>query len=188
MKRRAWVFLFSAAVVLSGCGRRSKPRSDEELRREEFTKRHVEAESLGRAYALSSHWDLHLDEGLSVIMFDPPGDPRNKAIRWIGQLVRVRLRRHGDKPMKFEATGWANVEVLQTRPSVTLYVAHRMVHEGPVAENGGFWTGGQIPAEWFGNDEWITAELVLSSVSFHWGEPPDLKVALLTSVGYREIE
>jgi hypothetical protein len=173
-----------ASLLLFACGER--PRTQEDILRDQFARKLAEREGVLRAYRLQSSYDVRFGSSFSGIGFDPKGDYRGKAFRWIGQHSFVRLRPHGTKPMNLAVYGWIDTAAIHTRPAVTAYIDGKVIADMVVGADGGFALIGTAPPDILAGKQWVTLEISVSSVSFHWSDPPDLMVANILDFDWSE--
>jgi len=88
--------------------------------------------------------------------------------------------------MKLRAIGWVDEKVLKTRPVLTLYIDGRVLGSprDPI-ENGFYYFESEVPADMLAGKEWVDLNMVLSSVAWHWHDPPNLAVAVLFRFDWR---
>jgi hypothetical protein len=183
-----WTVVLAAIVApATGCGGK-RGSSDEELRRDAFARDLLVREGMKDAYGVSSRFDVRFEQGFSPIEYDPPAQFRAKAFRWIGQRGVVRVRSHGDRPMNLGAYGWIDPTVVRSRPVASLSIDGQFVASTVVDERGLFWVGSGIPAQMVRRADWLTVDINLSSVGFHWDDPPKLQVANLLLFRWEELE
>jgi hypothetical protein len=176
----------AACLLTTGCGSRHVP-SDEEVRRDAFARDLMHREGMDAVYGVSSRSDVRFEQGFSGIVFDPPNDYHGKPFRWIGQRGVVRVESHGDKAMNLGAYGWVNPRVVLTRPVVSLSIDGQFVAQAVVDEKGLFWVGSAIPAPMVAKADWLTVDINLSAVAFHWADAPDLQVANILFFRWEEL-
>ena len=170
------LLVLAPLLLLASC---SKPYDDsEEVKtREVFAKARMLEADAGRAWGLSSKSDAQFEQGFSQIQYDPPEDFRNHAFRWMGQNAHIRLKRHGSKPMRLLMVGWVNEHAMRTKPILTAYIDGVPIKAlPPITDH--YWLEVVIPPEQL-TREWVDLNVRLSSVSWHWADPPNLLVALL---------
>lgn len=178
MTRAAHVAVVVFACSAIGCSREHK---GEVARREAFAYAHAVDAGAARLWGVSSNSQVHFEEGFSLPMFDPEGDFRNHAFRYVGQRARARVRAH-DGPMRLVIHGWINEKVIRSKPVVSLYLRGTQVGSSGVVESGTFSVGGVVPPFVTEGEEWVDVDLVVSTVAFYWAEPPELRVALVTNL------
>ena len=188
-------------LSLAACSSRRAP-TEEQVRRDAFVESLIAREHTGAAHGVSSRPDVRFEWGFSVIEYDAttPGEPkkpsdddppkliRSRAYRWMGQHAVIRVKSHGDKPMHLKLTGWVSPHLLRTMPTVTLYVdGQYLAYTVPVSW-GGYGIEVVVPREMLAGADWVTLDLQLSSIGWHWAEPPGLQVALVDDVEWSEAE
>jgi hypothetical protein len=184
---RLWIVVgVAASVAATGCGSRHVP-TDEEVRRDAFVRDLMHREGMDAIYGVSSRADVRFEQGFSGIVFDPPSDYRGKPFRWIGQRGVVRVASHGDKTMNLGAYGWVDPKVLLTRPVVSMSIDGQFVSQAVVDEKGLFWVGSAIPAPIVAKADWLTVDINLSSIAFHWADTQDLHVANILFFRWEEL-
>ena len=185
----AAVLAVLAVLVLSACQRAEEQRKTEEetARRYDYVAKLAEREGAKAAYKVMSRGDIRFEDGFSEMDFDPPGDVRNKAFRWIGRRAHFLLKRHGDKKMRLLVAGWANLKVIDTRPIFSVRFNGSIVASDPATAEGAIGTDVVVEPSRFGGGEWADVYLQLSSVGYDWANPPALKVALVTEVSWTEV-
>jgi hypothetical protein len=173
------------AALAGACSKDgSTPEVEAEIaRREAFA--HALALDAGEntAWGVSSRSDVRFGDGLSFVQYDPPHDFRGRAFRFMGQRATIRLAPRDDRPMRLFVYGWLDTKALRTRPVVSAFIDGRLVATiGPVEPEGHWMIDTVISSDVLGGKRWVNLVLVLSSVAFHWDEPPVLKVAVLTGL------
>ena len=136
-----------------------------------------------RAFWVSNRPEIRFLWGFSLISYDPKDDFHNRAFRWIGAKSVLSLR-SSSVPMQLQINGWVDNNALRTKPTLSLYVDKRILATTEPLD-GIFEIKALIPPEWMQNADFTKVEVVLSSVAFHWVDPPELKVALFTHVSWR---
>jgi len=191
--RRSALSAAAALSLLAAC--KSTPAlHDEEHRRETSMLELRAREGLQAPLKIASSRDVRFEWGFSGIEYDPKDDYRSpRAFRWAGQRGALRVQRHGDKPMKLTIVGWVNARVLRTKPTVSAYLDGQYLSSMVVEEIndegfGGFQVGGTVQPDMFQHRDWAMVDLDLSSVAFHWSDPPTLKVAMVSSVEWQEAD
>lgn len=174
----------AAVPVLAGCSSKHGPR-DEDVRREAYVRDLVAREGIKESFGVTSSPEVHYEWGFSRIEYDPEYKFRSHAFRWFGQRAVIRLKSHGDKPMHLLITGWVDHEALRTKPTISLYLDGQFLSSATV-ENGGFGIGGTIPREMLRKADWVTLNIDMSSVGWHWLDAPGLRVALVSSLEWKE--
>lgn len=178
--------LLASFICLASIGCKSERTTDGEGRdRDIFIAQEAARTKTDRAYWVSSRPDVRFNWGFSRVSYDPPSDEHGRAFRWIGAKSVVKLR-GSQKPMKLEMHGWVDNKALRTKPIISLYIDKRLVMATQPID-GLYDIDAQIPAEWLKDAEFVNLEIVLSAVGFHWVDPPDLKVALLTHLGWQPL-
>jgi hypothetical protein len=184
--RVMWGSMITLSLFATGC-RKSTKTKNEIVRRQEFARAIMLDAGAGSALAVGSSNELHFEEGFSTVQLDPPEDFRNHAFRYMAQKGRVRIHAHGDKPMHLKVGGWVNEKVLKTKPRVSVTIAGQAVGGTSVLDDTGvFKVDTVVPGAVLHEREWVDLEIDLSAVAFHWGEPPDLKVALIFELAWYE--
>jgi hypothetical protein len=196
MKRRLLLIATSLVplLILAACGESAKPTDDPKIKaeveaREAFARRMLLAEDAGRALGLSSTKDIQFDEGFSMITYFPPDHFRDHAVRWMGQNAHIRLHGHPGKSMKLHIGGWANTDVLRTRPFLVLFIdGERLGQIGPVPPEfqGHFWFDIVVPPEKL-TREWVDLNIKANCVAFHWADPPTLQVLQMYNFEWTEV-
>src|SRR5262249_15937214 len=156
-------------------------------RREDFRRKMLDAEDAGRARGVSSGSDVVFEEDFSKVLYDPPTSFRNHAFRWMGKNAHARLKSHGNRPMRMRALGWVDTKVLRTEPFLSAYVGGQHVFSTGPLEQGHFAVDVVVRAELLQTQQWVDLNLVLSSVAFHWAEPPQLTLAVLYEFHWEEV-
>lgn len=177
--RSPLIALALAVTVCAGCSKdRSAEVAAETARREEFRVALLRDAGANGALEMSSSSEVLFQDGFWVMQYDPPEDMKGIAFRWIGQNARARLRTHGDKPMDLELAGWIHTKVLMTRPVVSAYVDGQLVGDsGVVPPEGGYGIKARVTPDMLRGKTWVDLVLTVSSVSWHWSDPPDVRVA-----------
>ncbi|HVJ92073.1 MAG TPA: hypothetical protein VM580_19865 [Labilithrix sp.] len=178
------------ALALLGCEKKPIPEeiATEIARREALAKRVLLEADAGRALGMSSRSDVVFEDGFSRLLFDPPDDYHNHAFRWMGTSSHARLRTHGDRRMKLRAVGWVDEKVLRTHPVLTAYIDGRVLGiPVPPIDNGFYWFEAEVPPDMLAGKEWVDLNMVLSSVAFHWHDPPNLAVAVVFRFDWEEV-
>jgi len=185
---------FAAGALTLLCACKSSPaQREEEHRQFQFVLDLRAREGIQAPLGVVSSPGIRFDWGFSPVEYDPKEDYRStRALRWIGQRAAIRVQRHGDKPMKLGIWGWVNSRVLRTKPAVSAYFDGQLLSSMVVEEVkddgfGDFEVGGAVTPDMFQGSQWAIVELDLSSVGFHWAEPPKLQVAFVSSVAWMEL-
>lgn len=193
-RARRWLACVTLAacpilISASGCSKKAVPEeiATEVERREELKKRILAEEDASRAGGVSSRPDVVFEDGFSKIMYDPPDNYRNHAFRWMGGNAHARLKSHGDKRMKIRTVGWINEPVLKTRPVLTFNINGRPLGQVDPIDKSFFYFEGEVPPQMFDGREWADLNIVVSSVAFHWADPPNLAVALVFRFDWEEM-
>lgn len=171
-------------LLLSACG--APRRHPEELEREAYARKLVEREKVQNSFRLASSYDVRFETGFSGIGYDPVEDMQAKAFRWIGQHSFVRLRPHGAKDMKLAIYGWIDVKTIHTKPAVTAYIDGQIIADMVVGDDGGFALVGTAPGDLLAGKTWVVLEIDVSSVGWHWFDPPALMVANINYFDWSE--
>jgi hypothetical protein len=130
---------------------------------------------------IHDRWEVGFFDGVSEVEYDPPGDVRGNAFRYMGPRARLHLRSLEHKPMQLRVAGWVNVPVLQTKPTVEFYLDGVLLESVPV-ERGPFEFVRRVAGPRYQSQ----LEVRLSSVGFHDANPPSLMVAVLYLVDWSE--
>ncbi|MCL2779835.1 MAG: hypothetical protein FWD73_17730 [Polyangiaceae bacterium] len=191
MTNRASRFVLAAIVLVSvviGLGCSQKPDVSEEIRlREEYAALEAKRAGATEAYRLQSTSEVIFADGFSNIEFDPPGDFRNHAFRYIGQGAHARLRSHGDKPMFLHIFGWLNRKLMQTRPFVSATIDGQYIgQQMQIGDDGLFWIDAVLSPQMLKHSDWVDLHIVLSSVQFYALEVPALKIGVLLDLVWSE--
>jgi len=170
-------------AAVAGCSKGEKvdPYADEVREREAFAKKLLVGADAGRALSVASRSDVQFEEGFGVLSFETDkedGHPSftNHAFRWMGQNAHVRLKSHGQRPMKLVLVGWVHKKVVETQPTIHLYLDG--VHVGSsasISPEGHYWIETIVP-EWAIRREWLDLIVRTNAVAYHWADPPELKV------------
>jgi hypothetical protein len=183
-------FLLSAnAIACSKSG--EDPYAAETAQREAFAKARLEEVDAGRAWGVSSTSEIQFDEGFGMLSYDPPDQTKspsfyNHAFRWMGQNAHIRLKAHGTHPMKVVVAGWLHENVTRTRPVINVFVdGYYAGSSGLVEKAGHYWIDLTIPS-WMFRRPWVDLTLRTNAVGFHWGDPPQLNVALVYKFSWTE--
>jgi len=194
------VGLLCMALASAGCSRdetKPNPYAAEIKAREEFAKAKLNEVDAGRAWTVSSTSEVTFEEGFGIVMYDPPDQTKNPsfynhAFRWMGQNGHVRLKTHKDRDMKILIAGWIHENVIRTKPMIELFIDGYYVHrlkpedDKPI-ENGHYWIEEKIPS-WMLKREWVDLIVKITSVGFHWGDPPELNVALVYRFEWKDAD
>ena len=175
-----------AALLLLVACTADRHRSAEERLRDDFVRELVEREGAIRSFRLTSSRNVIFEAGFSPIEYDPAGDYHNHAFRYIGQRSFIRLRSHGDRPMKLGVYGWIDTKVIRSKPSVNTYVDGRFISGMDVKDDGLFTIESVVGRDLLAGRSWVNLTLELSSVGWHWDDPPKLRVALIYSFAWIE--
>ena len=170
------VVLAASVFGCMACSRGEPPSVlEENARRDAFGNRMLDVEDAGRSRLVSSNPEVVFEQGFSQVLHDPPSSFRNHAFRWVGRSAHVRLKSHGDKPMRVLARGWFDEKALRTRAFMTFFLDGRVLGETlPVDEKGHYWGEFVVPRELLRDREWVDLTMVPSTIAFHWAEPPQL--------------
>lgn len=179
-----------AALAVAACSKKPVPEeiATEAALRDAFRSKVLREEDAGRAEAVSSRPDVVFEDGFGKVLYDPPDNYRNVAIRWMGQNAHARLKSHGDKRMRLRIVGWVDDKHLLTWPYLTVFLDGMPVGAplGPI-DKGFYWFEAEVPPEMFRGQEWADLNVRLSTVAYHWYDPPDLGVALVSRFDWEEI-
>ena len=170
----------------TGPAQPAAPMADERARRDQFVRTTAEREGATGSLRLTSSANVRFETGFSIIQYDPPGDYHNHAFRYLGQHSVVRLRTRGAKPMKLEIHGWVNCKLIRSKPSLAAYVDGRAISDVAVGDDGLFMLGGVIGPDVTAGKPWVDLTIDISSVGWHWGDPPTLMVALISDLDWAE--
>ena len=178
MKRVVLVALLG--LTSAGC---SKPNRSAELRaevvkRQNFARKVAEDADAGRMLEVASSADAIFDDGFSAIMYDPPDDFHNHAFRWMGKNAHVRLHVVDGAPKHLVVAGWAHEKVIRAKPVISAYIDGTFIATTNAIEDGHFRIDVTVTPDLL-KREWVDLNLFCNAVSFHWGEPPDLRVLVL---------
>lgn len=171
--------LVVAALGLLGC--RSKgvpPPTEDRVRHDAFARNMALDAGAINSFDLSSSDDIHYEWGWSDIEYEPAGNFRGRPFRWFSPHSFVRLRSHGDKPMKIVFNGWVNREVIGMTPTVTISVDGILIASFLAGKDGAFGGMGIVREPLLRDRDWVGLTVEVSSVTYHWAEAPVLKVAL----------
>ena len=184
--------LLSLPLLLLGCSKAPDQATlDEIKRRDEFTKNILRDGGGIAATWVGSNANVQFMEGFSLVEFDPADDWRKGARRWMGQKGHVRLRTEGGSPMYLKITGWVNEGVIKVKPTMSVYIDGQPVlprePTGKVDDPGHFfyWET-DVPPETFHGREWVNLDIVWNAVAFHWADPPELKVIILSELTWEK--
>jgi hypothetical protein len=174
-------------LLLGGCSRSdgADPHAAEIATREAFAKRALEDAHAGRALGVSSTSEIQFEEGFSILSYDPPDDFHNHAFRWMGQNAHIRLKSHGKRAMKLVVVGWTNEKVIRAKPVMNLFIDGQFIATTNEIRDGHYWIETVVP-EWVFRRPWVDLIIRTNAVGFHWGDPPELKVALVYRFGWTE--
>ena len=189
MLRRLFVVAALVACV-AACGNRERANEieAETAARESFGRAIVIDAGAGRALGAASRSDVLFEDGFANLQYDPPDDYRNHAFRWMGQRGHVRLKSHGERPMKLKISGWLHEKVIRARPVVTLYVDGGRLYDTGAVPDDGLW-GAEVtvgPGAMRGA-QWIDLVITVSAVAFHWSDPPALNVVVVNRLEWSEL-
>ncbi len=183
--RRFFVVAAALLPVLAiiGCSSRNKvdPYADEVREREVFAKKLLLEADAGRALGVSSRSDVQFEEGFGMLSYEvdsEDGHPSftNHAFRWMGQNAHVRLKSHGQRPMKLVLVGWVHKKVVGTEPTINLYLDGVYIGSShSISPEGHYWIETIVP-EWAIQREWLDLVVRTTAVGYHWSDPPELKV------------
>jgi hypothetical protein len=187
-RERLCAWLGATALLAMGCSAKRRDPGEEVVRREAFVRQLTEREGLREAQGVSDSSDVHYEWGVSLVEYDPKDEYRAHAFRWLGQRAAIRLRSHGDRPMKMAVVGWVNQKVLRTTPTITTTVDGEPLSSVVADDKGFFVTGGIVKREQLKGADWVMLDIDLSSVSWHWADPPELRVAIILSFEWSEAQ
>lgn len=139
-----------------------------------------------RALNVRSHGNVLFEDGFSIVSYDPPEDYRGHAFRWMGQRGHARVLSHGDKAMALRIVGWVNEKVIRAKPVVTVYLDGVRIWDTGAVENGAWGVQTVVPGALLKEGAWHDLIIAVSAVSFHWGEPPDLRVVVVSGLDWSE--
>ncbi len=181
--------VLAAASLVWGCssGRRKAEVKAETLAREAYAHAVAVDAGAGRMLPVASRTDVLFEEGFSNLSYDPPQDFRNSGFRWMGQRGHIRVRSHGDRPMRLKTFGWLHEKVIRAKGVVTIYVDGIRIADTGAVEKETWVLETVIPTDLLRGKEWLDVIITASAVSFHWAEPPALAVVALNSFEWTEI-
>jgi hypothetical protein len=187
VRSRAALLLIALAACDARRGTVDPAVADEIARREAFADALL-ADAGANAGKIRSSEEVRFEDGFSPIQLEPYEKFDGHAYRWIGKRAHLRLRTK-QEPMELRVVGWVNLQVVHTRPNVKVYIEGMYRWRGGwpredrprpvVVDDKGFFVA-EIPflPGWAPPDKtWIDATIEVSSVGFHWLEPPELRVA-----------
>lgn len=180
--------MVAVALVAAACAKERSPAVREEVaRRDAYAHALAVDAGIESSWRVSSRTEILFQEGFSLIEHDPPGDFRNNGFRWMGPRGRIRVKSHGDRPMRLRLHGWAHEKEIKARPVISVYVDGRLVADtGAVPEDGLWGIDVVVPAELLRDRDWVDVSIRASAVAYHWAEPPDLRVIVLGGVFWEE--
>jgi hypothetical protein len=204
MTRRRIAIVLASCAAITACSRSDNASSladaEEARARDRFAKKKLDEANAGRVWGVSSTSEVQFDEGFGNILYDPEDQSRNPsfhnhAFRWIGQHAHVRLKTHGDHPMKLTVAGWVHENVIRSKPVMSFFIDGFYVfpdpkrHEDgmPIEPPGHYAFEFKVPS-WMLHREWVDLIVRTSSVAFHWGDPPELNVALVYYFSWSELD
>lgn len=173
-------------LAMTGCRSKQAPPTAERVRHDVFARATAADAGASVAFDLASSDDVHYEWGFSDIEYDPAGDYRGRPFRWFSQHSFVRLRSHGDKPMRLVFNGWLNREVIGAIPTVTLLVDGVIVGSFRAEKDGAFGGMAIVREPLLRDRDWVGLTVEISSVTYHWAEAPALKVALTGKLEWSE--
>lgn len=187
-RRSAWAAACAASAMgILACGNEPSPHVSREIaRREALAHELIVDAGASRAWAVSSKSDVRFEEGFDVIAYDPPFQFSGHAFRWMGQNAHVRLKSHGGHAMRLQVHGWTDPNVIKSRPVVSAYIDGRLFGTALALEDGLWGIDFVVPADML-QSSWVDLKITISTIAFHWADPPDLKVAMLNGLTWSEI-
>jgi hypothetical protein len=180
-----------AAIAAGAC---SRPAPPDPAVREEIGRREAFAHALlvdagAEALRVSSTDDIRFEEGFTVIHLQPFERHDGHAFRWMGKKGHIRLRTQGDAPMRLHFVGWVNENIVHTKTRAMIYIDAQYVEQTDLADDKGFFFKYlTVEPKWFHGREWIDLTLELSSVGYHWLEPPELQVVHIFDFGWKRAD
>jgi hypothetical protein len=190
MRRALLVCLLASLPTAAlGCARTDVADSlkEEVSRREAYAKDTMTDAGAARAVGVSSTSEIQFDDGFGILSYDPPDEFRNHAFRWMGQNAHVRLKSHGAHRMKLLVVGWVHHKVIRTKPVINLFIDGQWVATSNVIQEGHYWIEVVVPPSLI-HRPWVDLTIRTNAVGFHWGDPPELKVALVYRFGWTEAD
>ncbi len=185
MNRRTTIAAVATLLLLSAACKVSDQGRAEERARAELAWSIARDSGNVEALGISSRPDVRFEWGTGPIEYEPQGKWRAHAFRWIGQRMLVRLRTIDGHPMTLGIAGWVDVPQLRMVPTVTLYIDGQLLARQLPTEEGQFTIETTVRAEMTRGRPWVDLMVELSSVAYHWLDPPELKAAVLTALWWR---
>ncbi len=154
---------------------------EERTARDTFLKSLAEREGTQEAYGLTSREDVRFEEGFSPLEFDPPGDVRKHAFRWVGQKAHVRLKSHGDKPSHLLIGGWSDQKNLMTHATLRVTINGHILASNVATTDGGIGADLTVDASTLEGREWSDLYLEVTTLYYDW-EPKNYRAILISKL------
>lgn len=154
---------------------------EERTAREAFLKALAEREGTQEAYGLTSREDVRFEEGFSPLEFDPPGDVRKHAFRWVGQKAHVRLKSHGDKPSHLLIGGWSDQKNLMTHATLRVTINGHILASNVAATDGGIGADLTVDPSTLEGREWSDLYIEVTTLYYDW-EPKNYRAILISKL------
>lgn len=190
MKRRLLILLgLSPLAMIAAC---SRPHEQDEVAdevkvREAYAENLLRASDAGKTLYVTSTSEIQFGAGFGALSSNPVDEFRSNPFRWMGAMAHVRLKSHGARPMKIVIAGWIHEKMVQTHPSMDVFIDNYFVKASPQFDDSHFWFDFVTP-DWVFQRDWVDMTIRLTSVGFHWDAPPALKTVVLYRFEYKEAD
>ena len=176
------------ASCAAGCSNKSRKAEAEaeSAAREQFARTAVIDAGAARMLTVASRADVLFEEGFGIVSYDPPDDFHNAAFRWMGQRGHVRVHSHGDRAMHLKITGWLHEKVLRAKGVVSFYLDGRLIGDTGAVESGNWGFETVVPSAVVHGAGWMDLIIAVSTVAYHWSDPPELRVVVINDFEWWE--
>lgn len=188
MKR---LVLFGALLPLLGiaaCSRADKdPFADEVKQRDDFVRKLLIEDDAGDTLYTTATSDVQYGAGFGLLSSNPADEFNSKPFRWMGAMAHIRLKRHEHQKMKIVIAGWLHEKMLQTHPSLDVFIDGYGAGSSAAFDNVHYWYE-FYPPEWMFKRDWVDLTIRMNAVGFHWDAPPELRTIVLYRFEYKPVE
>ncbi len=162
--------------------------TEEVARREAFSKAVLIDAGALEASKVRATDEIQYIDGFSIVMFEPREDPKAHAFRYMGQKGHVRLKTHGNQTMRLKLVGWVDQKAIHVKPRVSLYFegfpVEAIFPTGKVDENQFYYLEADVDPKLFRGKEWVDLDIVWNAAAYHWIDPPELRVIVLSELSW----
>ena len=179
--------LVALAALAAGCSNKAPRATAEQAAGREAITRAAQADAGDSSWTVSNTDEIIYVDGFTLIQHEPSADSVGRGFRWMGQRGRVRLKTHGDRPMRLFMYGWANIKILQTTPTITAFIDGRPVANSTPPHDTGLWGVDVIvPAEYLAGRDWVELTVTSSTIAWPWIDAKDVSVIAFNFLSWTE--